>query len=372
MRLALTAQSVQSGPISGVAVRRLLSNLLRRSHQLVYGFGSSVLLVAVCPRLASAQSAADLVQARDLAGRGFEALNRKDYAAAEELFRRADSLVHAPTLELDHARALVGMGKLVEGHERYEQVIREGVAPNAPWQWKRAVVEAQSELVAVDRRMAWLTITVHGGRAPTVEIDGKVVPDAAQGVKRATNPGLRVVSAREEGFLSVQRTITLEEGQSEEVELTLEPDPHALAASKEPKKPRRIVVLAPPPPPPGPDRTLPIVLLSAGGASLVAGAVTGFMAIGVRSDLEQACGGDVCQPTNESEYADYREQRDKYRALGTVSGVTLALGAAATLTGAGLFLFSGKASSAEGRARQRTQRASLHVGLGTVSVAGAF
>jgi len=316
---------------------------------------------------------ADIAQARDLAGRGFEALNRKDYAAAEVLFRRADALVHAPTLELDHARALVGLGKLVEGHERYEQVIREGVAPNAPWQWKRAVVEAQSELAAVDRRMAWLTITVHGGRAPVVEIDGKVVPDAAQGVKRATNPGQSVVSAREDGFLAVERTITLGEGQSEEVELILEPDPHALSAVKEPIKPRRIVVLAPLPPPPGPDRTLPIVLLSAGGAALVAGAVTGFMAIGVRSDLEQACGGEVCQPTNESEYADYREQRDKYRTLGTVSGVTLALGAAATITGAALFLFTGRPSSDEGRARQgRTGRASLQVGLGSVSVAGAF
>ncbi|HEX2673458.1 MAG TPA: hypothetical protein VHM25_21400 [Polyangiaceae bacterium] len=331
------------------------------------------MLAAVWPRLAAAQSAADRAQARELAGRGFEALSRKDYAAAEELFRRADALVHAPTLELDHARALVGLGKLVEGHERYEQVIREGVAPNAPWQWKRAVVEAQAELAAVDRRMAWLTITVQGGRAPVVEIDGKLVPDAARGVKRATNPGLIVVSARADGFLPVRRSITLDEGQSEAIELTLEPDPHALAAVKEPAKPRRIVLLAPPPPPPGPDRTLPIVLLSAGGAALVAGTVTGIMAIGVRSDLEHACGGDLCQPTNESEYADYREQRDKYRTLGTVSGVTLALGAAATLTGAAVFLFTGKPSSGEGRARSgRTNLASLRVGLGSVSVAGAF
>jgi hypothetical protein len=331
------------------------------------------MLVAVCPRLAQAQSAEDIAQARALAGRGFEALNRKDYAAAEELFRRADALVHAPTLELDHARALVGMGKLVEGHERYEQVIREGVAPNAPWQWKRAVVEAQSELAAVDRRMAWLTITVHGARAPVVEIDGKVVPGAAQGVRRATNPGFIVVSARAEGFLPVQRSITLQEGQSEGIELTLEPDPHAVSAAKEVEKPHRIVVPAPPPPPPGPDRTLPIVLLSAGGASLITGAVTGFMAIGVRSDLEQSCGGDVCVPTNESEYADYRQQRDKYRTLGTVSGVSLALGAAAAITGVAIFVFTGKPPSSEVRARQgRSHRASLQFGLGAVSVAGAF
>jgi hypothetical protein len=349
-------------------------NSLRRRYKLADGLWLPLLLAAAfatSPRLAHAQSATDLAQARELAGQGFEALNHKDYAAAEELFRRADALVHAPTLELDHARALVGLGKLVEGHERYEQVIREGVAPDAPWQWKKAVVDAQAELTAIDRRMAWLTITVHGGRTPVVEIDGKVVPGAAQGVRRATNPGLRVVTAHADGFLPVQRSISLEEGQSDELELSLEPDPHAASASVEPAKPRRIVVVAPPPPA-RPDRTLPIVLLSVGGAGLVAGAITGFMAIHVRSDLENACKGEVCVPMNENEYADYSQQRDKYRALGTASGVALAMGATATLVGGALLLFTGKPSSAELRARAPTKSPSFQVGLGSFLVAGAF
>ena len=342
-------------------------------HRSAAGCWTLLLLALVCPRLAQAQSAADVAQARDLAGRGFAALSRKDYAEAEELFRRADELVHAPTLELDHARALVGLGKLVEGHERYEQVIREGVAPNAPWQWKRAVVEARAELAAIDRRMAWLTIIVHGARAPVVEVDGKVVPGAAQGVRRATNPGLLVVTAHAEGFLPVRRGVTLEEGESEELELALEPDPHAMSAPVAPEKPRRIVLVEPPPSPPTPDRTLPIILLSVGGAALVTGAVTGLMAIGVRSELESACSGDVCVPTNESEYADYSQKRDKYRALGTASGVALAMGAGATLAGGALWLFGGKPSSAEGGARvTRRSGASLQVGLGSLFVSGAF
>lgn len=348
------------------------SSSLRSRQRFAYGF-CTLLLVAASPRLSRGQSATDLERARALAGQGFEALNRKDYAAAEELFRRADQLVHAPTLVLDHARALVGLGKLVEGHERYEQVIREGVAEDAPWQWKRAVVEARTELAAVDRRMAWLTITVRGSQAATVEIDGKVVPGAAQGVRRATNPGQRLVSARADGFLPAQRAITLEEGQSSELELSLEPDPHATSAPKEAEKPRRIVLVAPPSPPPAPDRTLPIVLLSTGGAALVAGAITGVLAIGVRSDLEQACSGDVCVPANEEEYAEYRQQRDKYRTLGTASGVTLAMGAALTLTGAALLLFTGKQSPSEQRASEaRVTRASLRVGPGSVFIGGAF
>lgn len=348
------------------------SSSLRSRQRFAYGVFTLV-LVAVLPRLSSAQSATELDRARALAGQGFEALKRKDYAAAEELFRRADEFVHAPTLVLDHARALVGLGKLVEGHERYEQVIREGVAENAPWQWKNAVVEARTELAAVDRRMAWLTVTVHGSQAATVEIDGKIVPGAAQGVRRATNPGERLVSARADGFLPAQRSITLEEGQSAALDLKLEPDPDVRPAPAASDEPRPVVVVAPPSPPPKPDHTVPIILMSAGGAALVAGAITGIMAIGVHSDLEQACSGAVCVPSNESEYADYRQQRDKYRTLGTASGVSLAMGAGLTLTGGALLLFTGKQSPSEKRATEaRVARASLRVGPGSVFVGGVF
>ncbi|MEO8905168.1 MAG: hypothetical protein ABI488_22040 [Polyangiaceae bacterium] len=313
-------------------------------------------------------------QARKLAQQGFDALTRKDYAAAEDLFRRADEFVHAPTLELDHARALVGLRKFVEGHEQYEQVIREGVAPNAPWQWKAAVVEAREELAAVNRAMAWLTITVRGGQAPAVQVDGKAVPGAALGVPRATNPGSRVVSVSAAGFLPVERAITLSEGQTAKLELKLEPDPHA-TTSVEHAAPRVVVIEAPPPPPPGPDRTLPIVLLSAGGAGIVVGAVTGVLALNLRSDLKGACNGRACVPTTESEYEDYRQKRDKYRGLGTASGVAFAMGAGAALGGAALWLFTAKpvSSSSERSAREtRPTSASVQLGLGSLFVSGAF
>ena len=77
-------------------------------------------------------SAADRATARSLAGEGYQALQDKDYATAADRFGRADALVHAPTLMIDWARALVGLGKLVEAQERYEQIVREGVDPKSP------------------------------------------------------------------------------------------------------------------------------------------------------------------------------------------------------------------------------------------------
>lgn len=347
--------------------------------------GALLLLTLLVPAPALAQTStpastgAAREQARKLARQGFDALTRKDYAAAEDFFRRADELVHAPTLELDHARALVGLGRFVEGNERYEQVIREGVAPNAPWQWKAAVVEARAELAAVNRRMAWLTITVRGGHAPSVQIDGKAVPGAALGVPRATNPGSRTISASEEGFLAVERSIKLSEGQSAQLELELQPDPNAPAPPVEPAKaPRVVVIEAPPPPPPGPDRTLPIVLLSAGGAAIAVGAITGVLAINVHSDLKAACGGSQCVPNTPEQYEDFRQKRDKYRGLGTASGVAFGMGAGAALAGAALWLFTGKPSSSSSTPSERGTQPSgathptVQIGLGSVMITGDF
>jgi len=350
----------------------------RPSFKLRGGSWALLLFVSLAPGRARAQAStpaptpAGREQARQLAEQGFEALQRKDYARAEDLFRRADELVHAPTLELDRARSLVGLGKFVEGHEQYEQVIREGVAPNAPWQWKEAVVEAQAELASVNRRMAWLTISVHGGKAPAVQIDGKAVPGAALGVPRATNPGPRVVSASAEGFLPGERSITLSEGQTAELELKLEPDPNAPAPVEPAKAPRVVVIEAAPLPPPGPDRTLPIVLLSAGGAAIVVGAITGLLALNVRSDLKSACGGQACEPSSQSEYDDYSHKRDRYRGLGTASGVAFATGAGAALGGAALWLFGQPSSSGRAALDPRTTHPSLQVGLGSLFVSGAF
>src|SRR6478735_1111788 len=68
------------------------------------------------------------------------ALALKEYANAIDRFARADALVHAPTLVVDWARALQGAGRLVEAHEKYELVLREGVDTNtAPKSWLRAL-----------------------------------------------------------------------------------------------------------------------------------------------------------------------------------------------------------------------------------------
>src|SRR5262245_24412948 len=81
--------------------------------------------IALSPSRASAQSDVDKATARDLAIEGQAALDKGDFQGAEDRFRRAESLFHAPTITLGHARALVGLGKFVAAREEYNRIIRE-------------------------------------------------------------------------------------------------------------------------------------------------------------------------------------------------------------------------------------------------------
>ena len=114
---------------------------------------------------------ADRATARELAAAGYHALKRGDYAVAADHFERADALVHAPTLVVDWARALTGLGLLVEAGEKYELVIREGVEPDgaellAPRARRRSrrARSAAAETGLVDSHRQRTRQTRHHGR----------------------------------------------------------------------------------------------------------------------------------------------------------------------------------------------------------------
>jgi len=271
---------------------------------------------------------ADRATARSLAGEGYQALQDKDYATAVDRFSRADALVHAPTLMIDWARSLAGLGKLVEAQERYEQILREGVDAKAPKSWQRALADASTELAALKPRLAWVTISVSGANDVQVTIDDIAVPPAAVGVRRAVNPGPRSVRVQAKGYLPQKRTINLNEGTEEVVSFALEPDPQAQAAvvttdPVQPVAPASHVA---------PDRTLMYVAFGVSGAGLVLGGVTGVLALGKHSDLSNVCQRDThaCQHTQQ-------ETLSSYHTLGTLSGVGFGLGVAGA--GAGITLW---------------------------------
>jgi hypothetical protein len=309
------------------------------------------------PRTAFAQGEADRATARSLAREGHEALQKKDYALAEDRFRRADALVHAPSLVVDHARALVGLGRLVEAHERYALVLREGVAAGAPASWVRARQDAELEIEAIKPRLAWLTINVSGPNNLAVSLDDKDVPQAALGVRRAADPGERIVRVTAPGFLKREERVTLAEGEEKSIEIALELDPDAsVKLDDEPNK-------TPAPPAvssSGRSNTLAYVLLGVGGAGIALGATTGILFLGKYSDLKDRCGGTKCD-----ERLDPQSDIDTFRLYGNLSAVGFGIGVVAAAAGTVLFLTGGSDESARAFV-------SPYVGPGSVGAYGRF
>lgn len=291
------------------------------------------LLLVLNGSAALAQSEADRATARSLAAEGYRALQEEDFETAEDRFRRADALVHAPTLVVDHARALVGLGRLVEAHERYELVLREGVASDAPWVWKRALDDAEAELAALKPRLAWVVLRVSGPATPEVTIDGNEVPRAALGVPRATNPGTRTIEAAGPGYLPETNEVTLAEGEEREIMMTLERAPQA----EESRAAEPMEASTPTPEPDEPKelgtsrRTWMYVSLGVGGAGLLGGGAAGVVAYTKSKDLDDACPTrDRCSPNLQDDIDSY----DRWR---IATGVGLGIGVVGLAAGAYLY-----------------------------------
>lgn len=298
---------------------------------------------------------ADRATARALALEGHAALTKKDYATAADRFGRADAMVHAPTLVVDWARALQGLGRFVEAHEKYELVLREGVDASAPKSWQRALEEAKKELDTLKPRLGWVTVILNEPSEATVKIDGLLVPPAAIGVKRAADPGFPEVTVSAPGYEPFQQTMTVGPGEEKTIEVSL---------VKLPEQPRAIETtteVGPRSEGSSTRRTLTYVTLGVGGASLIAGGVTGLLALRKRGDLRDECEGERCPPSSQHKI-------DTYHTFGTVSGATLALGVAGLGTGLVLLL-------TEPRRHEPTSAKLLVrplLGFGVVGAEGSF
>jgi hypothetical protein len=342
----------------------------------------SVLSAAVCATVlactggtALAQSDADRATARQLGQDGENALSAKDYKRAEDDFRRAESLIHAPTLLLGLARACAAQGKFLDAQEAYQRIIREGVAPGAPDAFKKAVEAAKTEVQDVSPKIGGVTISVKaagGGDVPNVKvtIDDAPVSAAALGVKRAANPGPHVVSASADGFKPATLNVTVPVGGAIDAPLTLEKDLSAPASpaaqpgptdanapAQQPATPEQATAEAP-----AGHSILPWIAFGVGGVGLGLGAVTGILAIGKHSDLSKNCTNGTCGPQQQSDL-------DSYHTLGLLSTVGFIVGGVGAAAGVTLLILQPKASP---DAAPATPAARLVIGPGSVGAVGTF
>jgi hypothetical protein len=331
---------------------------------------TSALALASVATSALAQEG-DKTTARELAAQGAAALNRHDWAEAEDRFRRADAVYHAPTLTLGLARAEAHEGKVVEAWENYHRILYEHLTTSPTF--AKALEEAKAEIKKVESERARLTIHVTGAPSPTVKVNDAELRGEFLDVARYVNPGTHVVTATADGFEPATMTLSIAGGQEQTVALALDtpsaaPPPAVHAAggpASEVKAAKRAALVAPHDDARGSQgsalRPIGIVAISIGGAGLLLGGVTGGLAIATHGNLASECPGGGC--ASSSGQADL----SKYRTMGTLSTIGFVVGGAGIVSGVAFLL-----ATPAGPKPTATASVRPVIGLGSIGVAGAF
>jgi hypothetical protein len=133
----------------------------------------------------------------------------------------------------------------------------------------------------------------------------------------------------------------LKEGEAQSVTITLErAETVVLEETPTPQEER------PTDSPKSSSSPLPWIAFGVGGAGLAVGAVTGVMALSIKSDLNESCPSGKCSPSSAEEEARFEDDVSQYHTLGTISGIGFGIGLAGAATGVVLLLTTPKAESA--------------------------
>jgi hypothetical protein len=281
-----------------------------RSNRLACALALAVCLVASVARAGAEPSPADVETARALYVEGLELRDKGDLQTSLSRFRAAYALAATPITSLELGRAHVLVGQLVEARDVLLQVERLPQSASESAKAQHARVEAKTLAEQLRTRISTMTITFappQPPRPPRVTVDGAVIPPEAIGAPRKVNPGRHAVFA-ELGGARATNDVVLGEGETRNVVLRLE---GVIGGDTPP----------PPPPPPGRDDGLGpwfYVGLATAGVGVLAGSITGAVALSKASSLDKECSGTVCPKSAQSDL-------DTSRTMGTISTVSFVI-----------------------------------------------
>jgi len=326
---------------------------------------SFVLGMTTCATGAFAQQddAATRSAGRKLAQDGVALLQQGKADQASEKLEKAYQLLQVPSVALWSGRALVARGYWVEASERYVEASRLTGFKGDQQVQLQAQQDAARELESLTPRIPTLVIAVVLGQAerPVVTLDGKPVPTALLGEEQPVNPGTHQIKLTL-GTKQVSRQVTLAEAEKKHESITLD-EPASQASSATPPPPGATPERDEGAKHSGMQRTLGFVALAVGGAGLIVGGVSGGLALGKHSALQDGgqCASDQCLPGARSDVSSL----DTLRAVSTIGFIA---GGVLASTGVVLLL----TAKPEGTARAAGSRFALRVAPASVTFSGAF
>lgn len=167
-------------------------------------------------RAQESASVRDTAAARALFREGVACTDRRDWDCAADRFGRAYRVRPSPVLAYNLGHALIELGRLVEGVEILQQMLREDSGPDA------VRADARRALEAAAPRIGRLTVHATGPtRGVQLSIDGHELASSLLGAAAPVDPGERLVEARRDGEVVASVRVRVPEGGAQTVELAL-------------------------------------------------------------------------------------------------------------------------------------------------------
>ncbi len=329
------------------------------------------------PSLVRAQADEQRAAARSIALDGARACSEARWQDCVDLFRRAESVVHAPPHLLYMARAEEKLGHLVRARELYLRITRERLADNAPPAFRESQTAAADGAQKLDPRISFLTVqlTGDGGKAVEVTMDGEPVPSAFIGVARPVDPGEHRIEGKGPGLVAKPETTTLAEGARGAVTLTFEAVPEAEVTALTPAAAAAPLASGSPALDSGAadDSTQVLRIASyasfgVGAVGLGLGTVFALMSSSKRSDADKLFAAQCPCAKTDPAAKQVASLDDSARSAGTLSVVGFVVGGAGVAAGGVLFFLSSKKKSSPTAAAHITP----WVGLASAGVSGTY
>jgi len=313
----------------------------------------------VSPAAAADPSAADKETSRSLYAQGMQALDSHDFSAAERACGGAHALVKAPTSAACWARALEGIGRLVEARDEFLEAAHFPVRPDEPAVFATAREASRREADQLAKRIPTVTLSVSGPDASAllrVTFDGATVAPETARLPRKANPGRHTIAVVAKGFEPITTEVEVSEGEDRRVPVPLvRLTPKEVAgrpAQHETQQAAPTTTQGANPVP-----VLPIVVGGVGAIGLAVGVATGLAAASKHTALKGECSGSACPSLAQADL-------DAFHSMRTLSAVGYVVGAIGVVGGAALWYFA--------PSRPSDASATVSVGPGSAGATGAF
>ena len=304
---------------------------LSAAFSLCLAGATSAILLAAPPVLA--QTAEELKEARQIFNEGKQLEDKGSWAEALEKFKKVAGVKMTPQVRFHIALCEENLGKLASAIRGFELAAEE--ARSAGSSATEVANNAPTRAEALKKRVGTLKLAISGTLTTSkIYLDDVALPPSAGASPSFIDPGAHVIEVRDgSGTSTFKKEITVAEGASERVEITVH--------DGESKGPVKEEPVAPPPPPPS-SRVPAYVVGGVGAASLIVSGVFFGMRQSSISTVKSHCKGadglTQCDPKDQ-------DTASAGKTDGTVSGAMLGIGIAGVVTGTVLFFVLGPKKS---------------------------